>query len=102
MLAAHIKQKYPDRVPVIIARSPTSTSVPEIDKRKYLVPTDLTIGQFIYVIRRRIRLGPQQALFVFIDNRMLATALLMSQVYQDMKSPDGFLYIQYAGENTFG
>jgi hypothetical protein len=29
-------------------------------------------------------------------------AALMSDVYEDHKDEDGFLYITYSGENTFG
>ena len=33
---------------------------------------------------------------------MLPAAALMSSVYEDHKDEDGFLYITYSGENTFG
>ena len=36
--------------------------------RRYLVPADLTVGQFIYVIRKRIKLPPERAIFIFVDN----------------------------------
>jgi hypothetical protein len=42
--AERIRAKYPDRVPVICERSERS-DVPDIDKKKYLVPADLTVGQ---------------------------------------------------------
>jgi GABA(A) receptor-associated protein len=98
-----MKAKYPDRVPVIVCRAPRS-SVPELDKTKYLVPTDLTVGQFAYVIRKRIKLSAEQALFVFVGdgNVLPATASLMSDVYQARRDEDGFLYVTYSGENTFG
>lgn len=32
----------------------------------------------------------------------VAAAALMSSVYEDHKDEDGFLYITYSGENTFG
>lgn len=47
-----ILQKYPDRIPVICEKSDKS-SIQDIDKKKYLVPQDLTCGQFLYVIRKR-------------------------------------------------
>ncbi|KAK7254708.1 formin-like protein [Aureococcus anophagefferens] len=49
----------------------------------YLRAADLTVGQFIYVIRKRIKLPPERAIFIFKDE-------------------GGFLYITYSGENTFG
>jgi len=46
-----IRAKYPDRIPVIVERAANRTAVPEIDKNKFLVPSDLSVGQFVYVIR---------------------------------------------------
>ena len=96
-----IRAKYPDRVPVICERADRS-DVPDIDKKKYLVPADLTVGQFIYVIRKRIKLPPEKAIFIFVDNVIPPTASLMSAVYEVQKDEDGFLYVTYSGENTFG
>jgi GABA(A) receptor-associated protein len=73
-----------------------------LDKKKYLVPSDLTVGQFVYVIRKRIKLSPEKAIFIFIDNRLPASASLMSTIYEELRDQDGFLYIKYSGENTFG
>jgi GABA(A) receptor-associated protein len=33
------------------------------DKKKYLVPQDLTVQHFQYVIRKRIKLSPDQVRF---------------------------------------
>lgn len=35
---------------------------------RFLVPADLTVGQFVYVIRKRIKLSPEKAIFVFVRN----------------------------------
>lgn len=78
------------------------SDIPSIDKKKYLVPDDLTVGQFSYVIRKRIQVNPEQALFIFVKNVLPANAALMSDVYSDHKDDDGFLYMTYSGENTFG
>ena len=32
------------------------------------MPADLTVGQFVYVIRKRIKLSPEKAIFIFINN----------------------------------
>ncbi len=111
------------------------------------MPADLTVGQFVYVIRKRIKLSPEKAIFIFVKNVLPPTgaapspaqplgsrpasprcpassrvsrprprppssppprspptnaAALMSSVYEDHKDEDGFLYITYSGENTFG
>jgi len=93
--------KYVDRVPIVCERCPGST-LPEIDKKKYLVPCDLTVGQFIFIIRKRVELPAEQAIFLFVNGNIPPTAALMSIIYNENRAPDGFLYIQYASENTFG
>ncbi|CAO3697742.1 unnamed protein product [Rhizopus microsporus] len=64
--ADRIRQKYPDRIPVICEKVEKS-DIPTIDKKKYLVPADLTVGQFVYVIRKRIKLSSEKAIFMFVN-----------------------------------
>jgi|EP00478_Filoreta_tenera_P003547 GABA(A) receptor-associated protein len=99
--AERIRMKYPDRIPVICEKADGS-DIPSIDKKKYLVPADLSTGQFLYVIRKRIKLPPEKAIFIFIGGKLPSTASMMSKIYEDEKDDDGFLYITYSGENTFG
>ena len=99
--AARIREKYPDRIPVICEKEPRSDIAP-VDKRKYLIPIDLTVGQFVYVIRKRISIPPEKAIFIFVNNTLPPTAALMSTVYEQHKDEDGFMYMMYSGENTFG
>nr|XP_025693917.1 autophagy-related protein 8A isoform X1 [Arachis hypogaea] len=88
-------------VQVIVEKADRS-DIPEIDKKKYLVPADLTVGQFVYVVRKRMMLGAEKAIFVFVNNTLPPTASLMSAIYEEHKDQDGFLYMTYSGENTFG
>jgi len=55
----------------------------DIDKRKYLVPHDFTMGQFLYIIRKRIKMEPYEALFVYIDNKLVPTAHLIIKIEMD-------------------
>ncbi|KAL2628278.1 hypothetical protein AAZX31_07G242400 [Glycine max] len=99
--SARIRDKYPDRIPVIVEKAERS-DIPDIDKKKYLVPADLTVGQFVYVVRKRIKVSAEKAIFVFVNNTLPPTAALMSSIYEENKDDDGFLYMTYSGENTFG
>ena len=90
-----------DRIPVIVEKA-AGSDIPDIDKKKYLVPTDLTVGQFVHVIRKRIKLTPEKAIFIFVNNVLPPTAALMSTIYEEQKDEDGFLYITYNGESVFG
>lgn len=96
-----IRKKYPDRVPVIVEKAPKAR-VPDLDKRKYLVPSDLTVGQFYFLIRKRIHLRPEDALFFFVNNTIPPTSATMGQLYEDNHEEDYFLYVAYSDESVYG
>ncbi|EGC36392.1 hypothetical protein DICPUDRAFT_77947 [Dictyostelium purpureum] len=102
-ISDRIKSKYADRIPVIVEKAPKSDA-PDLDKKKYLVPNDITIGKFIYELRKNTasKVNAEKAIYLFINNTIPPTAALMSQIYERYKDEDGFLYITYSGENTFG
>ena len=96
-----MRNKYPDRIPVICQKTPQST-LSALYKSKYLVPKDLTSSQFLFVIRKRLQLTSEKALFIFIDGTLPSSALTFEELYATFKSKDGFLYVSYAEENVFG
>ena len=95
--------KYPDRIPIIIEKSKiNSNNIPDLDKHKFLVPSDISLGQFLYVLSRRIKLKSKVAIFLFINDKLISTSSLIGDIYNQNKHIDNFLYMKYAGENTFG
>ncbi|KAK4755076.1 hypothetical protein SAY87_008833 [Trapa incisa] len=70
--SARIREKYPDRIPIIVEKAERS-DIPDIDKKKFLVPRDLNVGQFVYVVRKRINLSAEKAIFVFVNNTLPST-----------------------------
>ena len=97
-----ILEKYPDRVPLIIQPSKNDRDAYPIDKSKYITPRDLTLLQLQQIIRRRVRFPAEKALFMFINNKIYPITSMIGQVYDNNKDSDGFLYITYCQENTFG
>ena len=120
--SSRILEKYPERIPVIVESGAEHityqrfgeyddhyndvTNRYRMDKKKFLVPNDLTVGQFLYVIRKRITIEPERAVFIFVsadDKSVLpSTAALMRELYADHKDEDGFLYLCWQIENCFG
>ena len=100
--ATRILKKYPQRVPVIVELNETTTPKFILDKCKYLVPNDLTVGNFLQVIRKRIKLQAHEAIFLFFNNSLVSNNTLISNVYEQHKSKDLFLYGTISQENTFG
>ena len=100
--AERVLNKHKDKIPVIVEKNYKSDITPPIDKNKFLVPCDLTFGQFLLIIRKRIKLEKEQCLYTFINDKMIAPSELMLTVYKNNVNEDGLLYITYSIENTFG
>jgi GABA(A) receptor-associated protein len=101
--STRILSKYPDKIPIICEKNKNaSNDCPTIDKTKYLISRDLTVGQFIYVIRIRLNISQDKALFLFIGNIIPSSTNSILSVYNKYKDTDKFLYVTYSFENTFG
>ena len=98
----NIMEKYPDRLPIIVQRYKKCKNIKDINKNKFLVPKDMSMSQFVYIIRKRIELSPEQALFVLVNGNLIPSKYIISNIYENGKDKDGFLYMYYSGENTFG
>jgi len=101
--SAKMLSKFPDKVPVIVEKLP-NCFLPTMDRKKFLVPQDIMLAQFMSIIRKRLNLTPETAIFVFFGNKhsLSPATSLMSNVYTSMKDDDNFLYCYYTSENTFG
>ena len=97
--AKSIMEKHPGKIPLII-ESNKDKDLPPI--HKFIIPNDLTVGQVIYMLRKRIKLNEREAIYVFFKDNLLSTNTLMSEVYDQHKDADGIVYAVYAKENTFG
>eukprot|EP00927_Polykrikos_kofoidii_P015788 TRINITY_DN17067_c0_g1_i1.p1 TRINITY_DN17067_c0_g1~~TRINITY_DN17067_c0_g1_i1.p1 ORF type:complete len:129 (+),score=23.39 TRINITY_DN17067_c0_g1_i1:54-440(+) len=105
--ASRILAKYPDRVPVICERAPRS-DLPDIEKKKFLVPGTMLCGEFKYIVHKHINqsvkvsIAADQTIYLFVGGTSPKTGALMAEIYDHYKAADGFLYITYSAENTLG
>jgi GABA(A) receptor-associated protein len=97
-----MKIEHPNRCAIFVGKLDSDGILLDVQKHKYLVPYDFTMAQFTHTIRRNMKLSPETALFLFINDIVATTHSQIGGLYEDYKSEDGFLYITYAGENTFG
>lgn len=97
---------YPDRIPVIVEMSSSSASyhnyIKSCHKVKYLVPYNINMGQFIQILRDKIKMDASTALFFFINNKIFPITSLIGDIYKNNADEDGFLYIEFCEESTFG
>nr|XP_033812042.1 microtubule-associated proteins 1A/1B light chain 3C-like isoform X2 [Geotrypetes seraphini] len=98
-----MRKKFPRKLPVIVERYPKEKILPVLDKMKFLVPQELTLGQFMAIIRNRMPIGPSQSLYFLVNNcSLVGMSLSMAEVYTENRDEDGFLYITYASQEAFG
>ena len=99
---ARVRERHPTKLPILVFRDKNSKNIDIIEKNKYLVPYDITFGQFSYIVRKKINLKPEMAMFMFVGKLIPSTSQIICEIYDSHKEEDGFLYITYSGENTFG
>ena len=97
-----ILSKFPDRICIFIEKKDTCKTLCDLDKKKYLVPKTITASQFIFIIRKKITMSKETALFFYVNNIIINGDIEMNEFFCKYKSSDGFLYIKYTGENFFG
>jgi GABA(A) receptor-associated protein len=105
--AQRMREKYPDRVPVVCERSPYS-ELPEIERKKFIVPGAMLCGEFKYIVHKHVAqamgnsLGAEQTIYIFVNGISPKTSTPMSELYDKFHTADGFLYVRYGAENTLG
>lgn len=98
----NMMRKYPTRTCIFLEKS-RGSKLPEIDKNKFLVPNDLSVGQMMHVIRKRLSLDATKAIFLFTEhNTVPMTVQTIGELYKQHANEDGFLYMTYNTEDAFG
>lgn len=100
-VSKRILDKYPGYIPVVVEKMDKS-DIPELEKKKFLVPIETTMQKFVLEIRKQLSIRDSQALFLFVQNRLVPNSQTILEVSKRYTDPDGFVYIDYGGENTFG
>jgi GABA(A) receptor-associated protein len=96
-----IRYKYPTRLPVIVEKHKNS-HMKMIDKNKYLVENNMVYHQFVNIIRKRLKVKPEEAIFLTVNGELVSSNSTFGQLYKKFKHEDGFIYFEYSLENTFG
>ncbi len=101
--SSRILREYQNRLPIICELAPQS-QLPPLKKTKYLVPSDMTINQFLFIIRRSIDLNQGLALYLFTSDKKTVTGnkTIMDLYGNHKDKEDNFLYLYCDCELIYG
>jgi len=112
-LSSSLKKQYPTHVPLILERDRMSRLMP-LKKKKLIVPGSLNSGELNYSVRSIIPgLNSYEGLIIMLTkydrdgivqstNMLVPNLYTISDLYEQNKSEDNFLYINIKEENVFG
>lgn len=92
--AGKLREKYPNRIPVVV----NTTGDLVINRSKYLVPDDLTLGEFTIVLRKRINIKACEAIYMFINGKIYPSNMHLKTICGE----NNCISISVAKESTFG
>jgi GABA(A) receptor-associated protein len=101
-----LRQKFPDRIPVLLHSLSKRTIV--LKDHKFLVPKSLKIGEFMFIIRSRLHITAETAIFIFVKKQTESTYVIplasasVETIAENFAYIEGHLPIFVATENTFG
>ena len=99
-VGAVIRKRFPDRVPIVLNKHKGGKD------GKFLAPESMSVREFNCLIRQRLSLPAEKALFIFVATKSGSCipspheTLLLQYVAHSKE--DGCLHMTYSGENTFG
>jgi len=96
--------KYPDKYPVILEKSNRDKYLPKMEKTKLLVSHDMTVATILQLLKKNIKVNEHTAVYISVANKnlILSGSQSITYIYDNYKSDDGFLYLEYCTENVFG
>ena len=103
-MSREIREKHDDKLPLICEGEDDDDDL-VLDKKpryKFLVPNTFTFGAFQTVLRKQRSCPPHTAMYMFCNGKMYGNSERIADVFEKEKSEDGFLYVLWAKENTFG
>ena len=94
--AESVLAKYPDRIPVVCERA--TTDAPRLDRSKYLVPADISMGEFMYVIRKRMKILPEVSIYLFVNAMTTVSGVIFLYSYDTTLASVSAIHLDEQGE----
>ena len=101
-----IHKIHPDRIAVLVdARSIMDADEIKKHKHKYLVTPSLLVSQFQALVRAKLTIEPEQAIFFMINNELASGITSFGELAAASERyvhESGFIIIKLELENAFG
>ncbi len=103
-------KKYPNRVPIVITSRSINLKEKEnnTNNTNFIVPSNITIAEFLIILRKRIKIYNEEAIFMFvIDNItkkdiMVPSSSTIDSLYSQYKDENLILNLYVEKESVFG
>lgn len=96
-----LMMRHPTKIPVIVYTK--NKQAPLLKKCKFLVNTDITVAEFMHIMRKYMELKHYESVFLFTEkNTIPPSSYTVQALYKEHKNEDGFIYLEYSVESTFG
>ena len=101
MTGSILPAKFNGRVPIMLNKG--TGALIELEKGRFLVNKDTTLGQFMLLLRQKNKIAPTEAVFVFCNNLLPTSNSTMLELWTEHHNEeDDVLYLTCSKENTFG
>lgn len=101
--ASVIRSEFPGKIPVVVERWCKEHNLPYTSRMKFLVPQEITMSQFLHIVRNRLSISSTMSLYLLVNNTTLVSlSKTLAEVYRENHDDDGFLYVTYASQEVFG
>ncbi len=101
-------KKYPNRVPIVISSRSINLKENNTNNTNFIVPSNITIAEFLIILRKRIKIYNEEAIFMFvIDNItkkdiMVPSSSTIDSLYSQYKDENLILNLYVEKESVFG
>lgn len=101
-------EKYPNKIPLLLR--PHGKLEQKITKRKYMVPKDYNVGQFLAILRSKYSLKKSESVFIFVDGVLPMITETFGQLLErqipsvnfEYENRTNIIILDMRCENTFG
>ena len=94
----HLLERFPQKVPVCVMNKLDENN---ITQKKFMIPRNHTISQFMSVLRTKLSLNSKEAIFIIINNTLAPSHSTINEMY-NQHNENKILYVNLIKENTFG